>query len=158
MRKRLITSAQPTTATPDLPWIDVELLATVEITSEDAAYPIESALSLSGQASGWRAAGPGMQTIRLLFDHPQRLQRIWLNFVETQAERTQEYVLRWSPDGGKSFQEIVRQQWNFNPQGANRETEEHQVDLTAVTVLELSIIPDISQGKALAALAQLRLA
>ena len=99
-----------------------------------------------------------MQTIRLLFDHPQRLQRIWLNFVETQAERTQEYVLRWSPDGGKSFQEIVRQQWNFNPQGANRETEEHQVDLTAVTVLELSIIPDISQGKALAALAQLRLA
>ena len=158
MRKRLITSAQPATATPDLPWINVELLATVEITSEDAAYPIESALSLSGQASGWRAAGPGMQTIRLLFDHPQRLQRIWLNFVETQAERTQEYVLRWSPDGGKSFQEIVRQQWNFNPQGANRETEEHQVDLAAVTVLELSIIPDISKGKALAALAQLRLA
>ena len=158
MRKRIITPAQLATAIHDQQWLNVEQLATVEITSEDAAHPIESALRLAGQASGWRAAAPGVQTIRLLFDQPQRLQRIWLNFVETQAERTQEYVLRWSPDGGKSFQEIVRQQWNFNPNGATRETEDHQVDLAAVTVLELSIIPDISQGKALAALAQLRLA
>jgi len=158
MRKRIITPVQPTTAIPDLQWLDVEQLATVEITSEDAAHPIESALRLPGQVSGWRAATPGVQTIRLLFDQPQRLQRIWLNFVETQAERTQEYVLRWSPDGGKSFQEIVRQQWNFNPNGATSETEDHQVALAAVTVLELSIIPDISKGKALAALAQLRLA
>ena len=29
-------------------------------------------------ASGWRAAGPGTQTIRLLFTQPQRLRRIWL--------------------------------------------------------------------------------
>lgn len=158
MRKRIITPAQPATATPDLQWLNVEQLATVEITSEDAAHPIESALHLAGQAPGWRAAAPGVQTIRLLFDQPQRLQRIWLNFVETQAERTQEYVLRWSPDGGKSFQDIMRQQWNFNPNGATSETEDYQVALAAVTVLELSIMPDISQGKALASLAQLRLA
>ena len=36
----------------------MEGLAEVEITSEDAAHPIESAL-LPGRASGWRAAGPG---------------------------------------------------------------------------------------------------
>ncbi|PQP33751.1 carbohydrate-binding protein, partial [Desulfobacteraceae bacterium SEEP-SAG9] len=111
-----------------------------------------------GRASGWRAAGPGKQTIRLLFDYPQRLQRIWLNFVETRTERTQEYVLRWSPDGGQSFREIVRQQWNFSPQGATSETEDLHVELPAVTVLELSIIPDISGGNAFASLAQLRLA
>jgi hypothetical protein len=98
------------------------------------------------------------QTIRLLFAHPQRLRRVWLNFVEPLTERTQEYVLRWSPDGGQSFREIVRQQWNFSPQGATCETGDHHVELPAVTVLELSIIPDTSGGNAFASLAQLRLA
>ena len=157
MRKRIIAQVQQETASPDQDWLNVEGLAEVEITSEDAAHPIESAL-LPGRASGWRAAGPGKQTIRLLFACPQRLRRIWLNFVETRTERTQEYVLRWSSDGGQSFREIVRQQWNFNPQGATCETEDHHVELPAVTVLELSIIPDTSGGNAFASLAQLRLA
>jgi hypothetical protein len=99
-----------------------------------------------------------MQTIRILFSQPQRLRRICLNFMETHTERTQEYVLRWSPDGGQSFREIVRQQWNFSPHGTTGETEDHHVELPAVTVLELSIIPDISGGNAFASLAQLRLA
>jgi len=157
MRKRIITPVQQETASPDLAWLNLERLAEVEITSEDADHPIESAL-LPVRALGWRAAEPGKQTIRLLFDDPQRLQRIWLNFVETRTERTQEYVLRWSPDGGQSFREIVRQQWNFSPQGATSETEDLHVELPAVTVLELSIIPDISGGNAFASLAQLRLA
>ena len=157
MRKRIIAPAQQETASPDQDWLNVAELAEVEITSEDPAHPIESAL-LPGGVSGWRAAGPGAQTIRLLFTHPQRLRRIWLSFVEASAERTQEYVLRWSADGGKSLREIVRQQWNFSPQGATCETEDHHVELPAVTVLELSIIPNISGGKAFASLAQLRLA
>lgn len=157
MRKRIINPVQQKTLSLDQDWLNVEELAEVEITSEDAAHPIESAL-LPGVAPGWRAATPGKQTIRLLFAQPQRLQRIWLNFLESDVERTQEYVLRWSADGGQSFREIVRQQWNFSPQGATRETEEHEVDLPAVTVLELNIIPDTSGGNALASLAQLRLA
>jgi len=157
MHKRIISSVQGDTPLPVEDWLDLELLALVEITSEDAAHPIESAL-LPGRNSGWRAAGPGEQIIRLLFAHPQRLRRIWLEFVEPITERTQEFVLRWSQDGGQSFQEIVRQQWNFSPQGATRETEDHRVDLSGVTVLELSIIPDISGGNAHACLAQLRLA
>jgi len=157
MRKRIITPVQQEAASPDLEWLNMEGLAEVEITSEGAAHPIESAL-LPGRASGWRAAGPGKQTIRIFFDCPQRLQRIWLYFEETRTVRTQEYVLRWSPDGGQSFREIVRQQWNFSPQGTTSETEDLHVELPAVTVLELSIIPDISGGNALASLAQLRLA
>ncbi len=157
MRKRIITPVQQETALPNLEWLNIEELAELEITSEDAAHPIESAL-LPGHDSGWCAAGPGKQTIRLLFANPQQLRRIWLNFVETRTRRTQEYVLRWSPDGGKSFREILRQQWNFSPEGATSETEDFHVDLPAVTVLELSIIPDISGGNALASLAQLRLA
>jgi hypothetical protein len=157
MRKRIIAPVQKETASRDQDWLNMEELAEVEVTSEDAAHPIESAL-LPGRASGWRAITPGKQTIRLLFTYPQRLRRIWLNFVETGTERTQEYVLRWSPDGGQSFREIVRQQWNFSPQGASRETEDHHVELPAVTVLELSIIPDTRGGNTFASLAQLRLA
>ncbi|MEJ2333362.1 MAG: hypothetical protein P8Y08_11380 [Desulfobulbaceae bacterium] len=157
MRKRIITPVQQETTSLDQDWLNIEGLAEVEITSEDAVHPIESAL-LPGRASGWRAADPGKQTIRLLFDNPQRLQRIWLKFEEPHTERTQEYVLRWSPDGGQSYREIVRQQWNFSPQGATSETEDLHVDLQAVTVLELSITPDISGGKTFASLAQLRLA
>lgn len=157
MRKKIITPVQKEAAPPDQNWLNVEELAEAEITSEDADYPIESAL-LPGYTLGWRAAGPGKQTIRLLFAHPQKLRRIWLSFVETHMERMQEYVLRWSPDGGATFQDIVRQQWNFNPQGATGETEDHHVELSNVTVLELSIIPDTSGGDAIATLEQLRLA
>jgi hypothetical protein len=157
MRKRIIASIQQEATPPDEEWLELDRLAEVEITSEDAAHPIESAL-LPGRASGWRAAAPGKQTIRLLFTHPQRLRRIWLNFVEPHTERTQEYVLRWSPDGGESFREIVRQQWNFSPQGATCETEDHHIALPAVTVLELSIIPDKNGENAFASLGQLRLA
>lgn len=157
MRKRVIPQALKEAATPGQDWLNVEGLAEVAITSEDAAYPIESAL-LPGRTAGWRALGSGKQTIRLLFHDPQPLRRIWLNFSEPGAERTQEYVLRWSRDGGQSFREILRQQWNFSPQGTTGGTEDLHVELSAVTVLELSIIPDISGRTAFASLAQMRLA
>ena len=101
---------------------------------------------VSGESQGWLAASPGTQTIRLLFDQPQKLRRIWLVFEETETERTQEFVLRWSPDRGHSFREIVRQQWNFSPPNTIREVEEYRVEISDVTVLELVIVPDNSRG------------
>src|SRR5262245_26262151 len=157
MRKRIVGHVTQEAESSEAEWLNVEGLAEVEITSEDAAHPIEAAL-LPGGTSGWRAAEAGNQTIRVLFKHPQRLRRIWMNFVEPQTERTQEYVLRWSPDSGQSFREIVRQQWNFSPPSTTNETEDHHVELSAVTMLELSIIPDISGGNAFASLAPMRLA
>jgi hypothetical protein len=154
MLKRIIRSTQEKTVLPEHRFMDLESLAEVEITSEDSCHPIESALYPT-QSSGWRASEPGTQTLRLIFHHPQRLECIRVDFVETQIERTQEYVLRWSPDGGRSYQEIVRQQWCFSRQGANREIENHHVELPAVTVLELVIIPDISGNDAIATLQQL---
>ena len=157
MHKRIIASVQQETAPSGQDWFHVESFEAVEITSEDAAHQIESAL-VPTRVAGWRAAEPGKQTIRLLFAHPQRLRRIWLSFVEPLTERTQEYVLRASTDDGRTLREIVRQQWNFSPQGSTCETEDHRVDLLAVTILELSIIPDITGGNARASLAELRLA
>jgi hypothetical protein len=157
MRKRIIPSAGEGTPPSDDDWLDLEDLAEVEVTSEDPSHPVESAL-LPGETSGWRASEPGEQTIRLLFAQPQPLRRIFLEFVEPAMERTQEFVLRWSADGGRTVHEVVRQQWNFSPQGANRQTEDERVELAGVTMLELVIVPDISRGPARASLAQWRLA
>ena len=137
-------------------WLDLDRAAVVEVTSEDKDYPVESAL-LSGETQGWRAASPGTQTIRLLFDQPQRLKRISLAFEENEIKRTQAFVLRWSPDSGHSFREIVRQQWNFSPPETIREVEEYHVELSDVTVLELIIVPNNSGGAARASLKSLRL-
>ena len=154
MRKHM-TSASLVGASPARDWLDAGSAAVVEVTSEDGAFPVESAL-LHGERHGWRASGPGPQTIRLVFDKPQKLRRIWLRFEETEVKRTQEFVLRWSPDGGRSYREIVRQQWNFSPPETERETEDYAVELSDVTALELNIVPDKSGGEARASLGCLR--
>ena len=155
MRKRIIPSPAETIQSRAEGWLDLERAATVEITSEDKDFPVESAF-LSGGTRGWRAAEPGAQTIRLAFDQPRRLKRIWLVFEEKESARTQEFVLRWSPDG-KAFREIVRQQWNFSPPETTREVEDYQVDLTGVSMLELTIVPSINGGPTRASLMSLRL-
>ena len=96
MRKRVSSQSQRERPSANTGWLDLEALVRVEVTSEDAAHPIESALLTIG-ATGWRAESPGEQTIRLLFEVPQRLSRIRLLFREEKDERTQEFVLRWSP-------------------------------------------------------------
>jgi hypothetical protein len=158
MRKRVVRpAATGDLTTSEQEWLDVEQLAQVEVTSEDASHPVESAL-IPGDGSGWRAAQPGEQTIRLVFDRPQRLSRVWLLFIEPDTARTQEFVLRWSPDGGRSFRDIVRQQWNFGPPETIREAEDYRVELSGVTALELVIVPDVRGGEARASIAQWRLA
>jgi hypothetical protein len=158
MRKRVMPGLQQSDALAHQDWLLVEGLAEVEVTSEALAYPVEGAL-LPEPSAGWRAACPGPQTIRLHFQPPQHLTRIWLSFFEAEMERTQEYTLRWSHGYGEPFHEIVRQQWNFSPYGATCEIEDHYVKLPAVAILELKINPDIRIGTmAVASLAQWRLA
>ena len=156
MRKRITSQPQRERPSANTRWLDLEALARVEVTSEDAAHPIESALLTVG-AIGWRAESPGEQTIRLLFDTPQRLRRIRLLFREEKEARTQEFVLRWSPTTESSWRDVVRQQYHFNPSGATEEIEEYEVELEDVAALELTIIPNLSGGS-YASLAQLRLA
>jgi hypothetical protein len=155
MRKRLITPIPQACTHRDEGSLDLDRAAVVEVTSEDKDYPVEAAL-VSGETRGWRAADSGTQTIRLIFDQRQRLTRIALVFEEIETTRTQEFVLRWSADSGRSFREIVRQQWNFSPPNTSREVEEYQFDLSGVAILELIIVPDISRGSARASLKSLR--
>ncbi|MDQ3743287.1 MAG: hypothetical protein M3444_02780 [Acidobacteriota bacterium] len=157
MRKLVGTTASREVSRDEEDWLDLEHTARVEISSEDESHPVEAAL-VRGAWSGWRAAGPGEQALRLLFDEPRRLRRISLLFLEEERARTQEFVLRWSPDGGQTFREVVRQQYNFSPAGATREAEDYEVALDGVTALELVITPDVSGGPARASLEWLRLA
>lgn len=156
MQKRLVEAPGPDKVAEGT-WLDLEDTAQVELTSEDPAYPVEGAL-LSRGRSGWRAAEPGTQSIRLVFHQPQRLRRIRLRFDEPVDERTQEFTLRWSPDGGRSFRDLVRQQYTFSPGGSTSEVEDLNVDLPSVTAVELTIIPDQGRGLAHASLAEWRLA
>ena len=155
MRKQLIPPTSETVRPHDEGWLDLERVATVEVTSEEENFPVESAL-VSGETRGWRAATPGTQTIRLVFDQLQKLRRISLVFEEHETTRTQEFVLRWSSDGGRSYREIVRQQWNFSPPQTVRELQIYEVELSDLTILELVLTPDVSGGMARASVKSLR--
>jgi hypothetical protein len=157
MRKETIGSINESPLGAGHPnYLDLERLARVQITSEEATHPIESALA-QGLGPGWRAAQSGEQIIRLLFDEPQRLRRIVLVFDEPDSTRTQEFLLRWSADGGQTYREVVRQQYNFSPPATIHELEEYDVDLAGLTVLELKVVPNISGGESRASLTMLRL-
>jgi len=136
--------------------VDVERVARVEVTSETAEHPVESALIPTRDVS-WHAEQPGKQTIRLIFDQPLRLHRIFLRFDEKEKPRTQEFVLRWLPRGETHFRDIVRQQYSFSPPGTTEEVENYRVELGDVAALELTIIPDISGGDSHASLTHMRL-
>jgi hypothetical protein len=158
MRKRIVGSGTTQAASEaDGPWLDLEHLATVEVASEAPDFPIESALG-AASGSGWRAAQPGEQRIRIVFDAPTPVRRIQLRFQETDLERTQQFTLRWFGPSGGAGTEIVRQQWNFNPSGSTTEIENYTLNLDAVSALELDIRPDIGNHNMTATLASWRVA
>jgi len=157
MRKRLISPIRWTGAVLRRGWLELDRAAVVEVTSEAAAHPIEGALLNEG-GRGWRAATLGVQTVRLLFDKPQTITHIRLVFKEQEFARTQEFVLRWSEDGGTSWKDIVRQQWNFSPPTTVDEREDYGVELSDATALELTINPDISRSDRYASLESLQVA
>ncbi len=95
MRKRIINPSAPDREDQHK-WLDLAEIAEVEVTSEDPKFPIENAL-LPSEGAGWRADGPGPQTIRLIFPDPQAVQLIHVEFDEAGIERTQEFQLSWSP-------------------------------------------------------------
>ena len=156
MRKRIGRQQHTHNDEADEGWLELEHIATVEVTSEAADSSIESALGLENR-QGWRASESGEQHIRIIFDEPVSLHLMQLRFHEADRERTQEFTLRWSGAAGAAAREIARQQWNFSPGGSTTEIEEYVVDLDAVSVLELAIRPDLGRGEAAATLASWRM-
>lgn len=157
MRKRIINHDNERSSPQNQGWLDLEKLAMVEVSSEEAQHPVEAAL-FPGGSSGWRAAEPGQQIVRLMFDEPQNLRLIHLVFDEHEQERLQEYTLRWSSGVGQPYREIVRQQYTFSPPTTTTEVEDYKVNLDSCAELELSIVPDLRGSAAHASIAEFRLA
>jgi len=156
MRKTLLSPTDSSSAGQGYEKLDLAQAARVEVSSEAEGYPVEGAL-LKDVQGGWRASEPGIQTIRLLFDHPQTIRVVRLVFKENEFARTQEFVLRWLPRGTSAWKDVVRQQWNFSPPITEIECEEYNVDLPSAAGLELSVRPDISGGETRASLESLQL-
>jgi F5/8 type C domain len=128
---------------------DIAAVATVLVSSEDPRYPIDYAFD--GQrgpgASRWIAAQAGEQTLILAFDTPQTLRKILVEVEEPEISRTQEMAVSISHDGGQTYRELVRQEYNFSPPGTTLEHEEWAIKADAVSHLQLRIKPD-KGGKA----------
>jgi hypothetical protein len=155
--RKIVKKADTESGSEKASWLDVSALAQVEVTSEDPQYPIESAFA-EGETRGWRASEQGKQTIKLFFDEPQRIRRIWLQFVEVHQERTQQFTLQWSKDETDALRPLFQQQWNFSPTGSTSQIEDYKVELSGVWMLQLVIDPDIGRGPAVATLERWRLA
>jgi hypothetical protein len=119
-------------------------VATVQVTSEQADHPIDHAFDHERGPGGsrWIADGPGEQTVILLFDSPQRIRTIGVEIEELAVSRTQELSVSVSSDGGRTYRELVRQEFNFSPPGTSFERELWSTSADAVTHLRLVIKPD----------------
>ena len=151
MRKSIIPlSAESITPAPPGKWLNLESIASVQITSEDPEHPFEDALR-GGKGPGWKAAYPGPQVILLRFDDPQHIRGVRLLFWEQEVERAQEFAV-FVTSTRAARKEVFRQQWTFSPGGSTSEMEDLAFDLADVSVLELAIDPGRHNKQAVATL------
>ena len=143
LRKQIIRApAAPAATTPEE--IDIAAVATVLVTSESPEHPVDHAFDrLRGPGgSRWVAGEPGEQTLILAFDTPQSIRRVALEVEEPEVARTQELQLAVSTDGGRTYRELIRQEYHFSPPGTTFEREDWAIHSDGATHLRLVIRPD----------------
>ncbi len=138
LRKQILKPAPPAGGK------NIAALATVLVTSEAPDHPVDHVFDSQGGPGGsrWVAAEPGEQTLILAFDTPQTLRKVTLEVEEQEVSRTQELQLSVSYDGGKTYQELLRQEYHFSPPGTTFEREEWSLAAEGITHLRLWIKPD----------------
>src|SRR5438067_1736088 len=77
-------------------------------------------------------------------DHPLSLNHISLEVEERGVERRQELWLEVSCDGGRTYREMLRQEYNFSPPGTTFEREDWALRAEGVTRLRVRIKPDMA--------------
>ena len=144
MLRKHIVKAPSSLLVPEPGDIDIAATATVQLTSEDPAYPIEHVFDHRRGPGGsrWMATEPGEQTLVLAFDTPQTIHQIIVEVEEPEVSRTQELCLSVSHDGEQTYCELRWQEYNFSPPGTTFEREEWVVRAEGVTHLHLWMKPD----------------
>jgi hypothetical protein len=143
LRKLIIT---PHLATPDATTgeIDIAVVATVQVTIESPDHPIDLVFDPLRGPGGtrWIDGELDEQTMTLAFDAPQTINQILLEVDEPEVARTQELQLSLSCDGGRTYRELLRQEYNFSPAGTTLGREKWTVSVQGVTHLRL-VKPDM---------------
>ena len=140
-----MTTCPVTISTSDDPRkIPVPSLATLQVSSEAVGHPISLIFDETHGpgAFHWRAAEAGDQTLTIAFHRSCTINRVIMDVEECDETRTQEVQLSSSKDGGVTYRELVRQEFNFSPDGTTWEHEDWTVRQDQVTHLRLVIKPD----------------
>ena len=61
---------------------------------------------------------------------------------ETQSERTQQVRVEVSEDAGRTFRTVLNQEYAFSPRGATFQREDIRLQLSTVTHVRLTIVPN----------------
>jgi hypothetical protein len=158
LRKRSL-EADAATSVRDNDEIDIAGCATIAYSSENPAHPVEHLLDRrSGPGTTrWISARPDtVEHIVVEFDQPQAIGRLVYEVEEAIRERTQEVRVEVSEDGGRTYRQILVQEYTFSPRGATYQREEQRFNLHQVSHLRFTIVPN-KNGSGTATLTALRL-
>jgi F5/8 type C domain len=159
LRKRLMSQERITSADSRPGEIDIADGAIIAYSSEEAAHPVEHLIDGVGGPGGtyWASSRPNTtERIVLEFDHPERISCLVYEVEECSQERTQEVRVEVSTDRGRSYHQVLAQDYTFSPHGATFQHEELRLELQSITHLRLTIVPNKS-GAGVASLTTLRL-
>ena len=140
--------------TPDqsrkIEWLDLDTVADIIVVAGGRRVP--------RSAPAWTAECSGEQTIEIRFRQPTVVSHLRVTCSESAHSRTQEMTIWASLHRGEQHREILRQQFNFSPDGATQEVEEYALHLEAVSAIQVRIVPSIDGRPAVARVKELRLA
>jgi hypothetical protein len=140
----MATEKTVSNSTFESPPLAILLLGTVRASSEADGHAIELAFDHDHGPGGthWKAGEPGEQTISVDLEQPCTIEEVSMEVEEREVARTQEVQLAVSTDGGQTYRECVRQEFNFSPDGATWEKETWHIAQEHVTNVRLVIKPD----------------
>ena len=158
MRKRRMN--EPVSVCAERPGeIDIASVARFAYSSEHPDHPLEHLIDGHYGRGGtrWASARPNTtERIVLDFEPPQHISHLLYEVEECYVERTQEVRVEVSMDHGRTYRQVLAQDYTFSPQGATFQHEELQLNLCAITNLSLTIVPN-KGGPGVATLTSLRL-
>ncbi len=144
LRKQIIKELPRAEAASKADAKDIASIATVLVTSELPDHPVDHLFDARDGRGGtrWVAAADGEQAVIVAFDTPQAIREVSLEVEELDTSRTQALVLSLSRDGGRTYREVLRQEFTFSPPGTTFERESWTVPAEGVTHVRVVIQPD----------------
>jgi F5/8 type C domain len=139
--------------------IDITSHAVLAYTSDDPDHPIDNLIDghYGRNSTFWASANPNtIERIIVEFDHPQSVSWMVYEVEDCECARTQEVSVEVSLDGGRTYRQMLVQEYTFSPDGATFQREVQRLNLPPISHLRLTIVPD-KHGSGRAKLNSLRL-